>query len=106
MPGGIVISLRGIPVRLVLASASSLDELAWEVVVAEVPELLSGQGRDLLAATAGTRDPFRTAARDALARGQRLVDVQALAPRGPSPPWPACRACWTRWSCRPAGRCC
>ena len=80
-PDGVVVSLRALPVRLVLSSAASLDELAREFVVGSSPGHLADRGRELLAATSRTRDPFRAAAREALVRGQRLVDVQALTTR-------------------------
>jgi PAS domain S-box-containing protein len=74
--------LRGVPVRLVLASAANLDEMMRELVVAPTAGALPEVGtpaRELLMRSARTRDPFRLAAREALARGQRTVDVQAPA---------------------------
>lgn len=81
-PEGTAVSLRGIPVRLVLASAANLDDLIRELTLRADDTLfdqLNAQGRGLITQTARTQDPVRLAARDALARGQRLVDVSVPA---------------------------
>ncbi len=76
------VRLLSLPVRLVLGSAAELDELLREVVVSATTDPLRALGLEAAALcreTSQTRAPFRLAARDALARGQRLVDVQTHA---------------------------
>jgi PAS domain S-box-containing protein len=75
-----IATLRGLPVRLVLASASNLDDLEREIRTSPLaPEVLGRRfiedGARLMLATASLREPSRHAAREALARGQRAVDV-------------------------------
>ena len=74
--------LRDVPVRLILASAANLDELVREFGTGENGQAvaeLGAEGAHLLRRTALTRQPFRIAAREALVRGQRVVDVWAAA---------------------------
>ena len=86
-PGSFSVWLRGIPVRLILASSANLDDMIREFLVrADDRQLadLGATGQALVAASARTRDPFRVAARDAIARGQRLIDVATVV--GPDTP--------------------
>jgi anti-sigma regulatory factor (Ser/Thr protein kinase) len=79
--GGTLVRLRGLPVRLVLASAAHVDGVVRELLTRVDDGQLSAlgaRGRALVEASARTRDPVRAAARDALARGQRLVDVTTV----------------------------
>jgi hypothetical protein len=65
----------------VLASAAHVDGVVRELLTRVDDGQLSAlgaRGRALVEASARTRDPVRAAARDALARGQRLVDVTTV----------------------------
>ena len=76
---GHLVRIPGVPVRLVLTAAAQLDDLVRELGVATLPSSLPA---DTLAVadrfvdmTAMVRDPFRRAARAAVDRRERLLEV-------------------------------
>lgn len=82
--GGVPVRLAGVPARLVLMSAASVDDVVRELTVAQVAGLphhdLGGLASRLLAATSLVRDPVRVAARRAVERHERLLDVMIEVP--------------------------
>jgi anti-sigma regulatory factor (Ser/Thr protein kinase)/uncharacterized protein YigA (DUF484 family) len=83
-PGGVGLTVTGVPVRLVLAGAAQLDDLVRELQVTSLPSSLPADVVDIaarfVAITAQIRDPFRQAAREAVERRERLLDVTFVTP--------------------------
>lgn len=84
--GGVPVQLRGVPVRLVLYSAASLDELVRELQTtdfdAAAPTELAELGDRLARQTAVSREPLRAAAREALQSRHPLIDLELAVPPG------------------------
>ncbi|HUF31667.1 MAG TPA: GAF domain-containing protein [Acidimicrobiales bacterium] len=78
-PSGTVVRVPGVPVRLVLTAAAQLDDLVRELAVTSLPSSLPPDIVDVasrfVTLTAEVRDPFRVAARAAVERHERLLDV-------------------------------
>ena len=76
---GHVVRIPGVPVRLVLTAAAQLDDLVRELGVTTLPSSLPQDTLDVadrfLGMTAMVRDPFRAAARAAVERRERLLEV-------------------------------
>ncbi len=76
---GVPVWVVGVPVRLVLTAAAQLDDLVRELGITSLPTSLPPDIVDVAARfvtmTALVRDPFRVAARAAVERQQRLLDV-------------------------------
>ena len=84
---GHLVRIPGVPVRLVLTAAAQLDDLVRELGVTTLPSSLPPDTLDVadrfLGMTALVRDPFRTAARAAVERHERLLDVSfTVGPEG------------------------
>lgn len=71
--------LAAVPARLVLASAANLDDVVREFRYSEDLGDLAEVAAELRARTAGVREPVRTAARQAVEDGRRLLDVRVAA---------------------------
>lgn len=88
-PPGRLVSVPGVPVRLVLTAAAQLDDLVRELGVTALPSSLPPDIVDVAARfvgmTAQVRDPFRVAARVAVERRERILDVSfTVGPEGVS----------------------
>lgn len=83
-PGGIRVRLRGVPVRLVLLSASNMDDLVREMQTtpfeSDRASELAVLGEQLVQQTAAQREPLRVAARTALRQRSRRIDVELDVP--------------------------
>ncbi|MEO5678651.1 MAG: ATP-binding protein [Acidimicrobiales bacterium] len=81
---GSPVRLLGLSVRLVLLSAANLDDLVRELQTtdfdAAAPTELAGIGERLAKATSAQREPLRMAARAALQRRRRTVDLDITVP--------------------------
>lgn len=76
---GVPVILRAVPVRLVVLSAANLDDLIRELqttdFAAAATAELAAVGEQLVQDTLAQREPFRVAARAALQRRARRIDV-------------------------------
>lgn len=83
---GVPVRVASVPARLVLLSASNLDDLVRELQTtsfdATAATELAALGERLVQATSAQREPLRAAARAALQRGARRVDVALDVPPG------------------------
>lgn len=83
---GTPVRLRAVPVRLVLLSAANMDDLVRELqttsYAAEAPTELAALGEKLVHDTAAQREPLRVAARVALRKRARRMDVELNVPPG------------------------
>jgi anti-sigma regulatory factor (Ser/Thr protein kinase) len=80
------VHLWDVPVRLVLLSAGNMDDLVRELQTTDfssaAPSELAGLGERLVQQTSSSREPLRVAARAALERHARRIDVHLDVPRG------------------------
>jgi len=83
-PAGVPVRLRGVPVRLVLLSASNMDDLVREMQTtqfdATAPTELAAIGEQLVQQTSSSREPLRAAAEVALQQHARRIDVDLEVP--------------------------
>ena len=83
-PAGVRVRLRGVPVRLVLLSATNMDDLIREMQTtafeSQAASELATLGEQLVQQTAPQREPLRVAARTALRQRSRRIDVELEVP--------------------------
>lgn len=83
---GVPVRLRDVPVRLVLLSAANMDDLIRELQTTsyadQAPSDLAALGEQLVHDTAAQREPLRIAARSALRKRARRMDVELEVPPG------------------------
>jgi hypothetical protein len=83
---GVAVSLRDIPVRLVLLSAANMDDLVRELqttsFAVEGATELAALGEQLVHETVAQREPLRVAARSAQRKRARRLDVELEVPPG------------------------
>jgi anti-sigma regulatory factor (Ser/Thr protein kinase) len=81
---GVAVSLRDVPVRLVLLSAANMDDLVRELqttsFAVEGATELAALGEQLVHDTVAQREPLRVAARSALRKRVRRLDVELEVP--------------------------